>query len=676
MTSIAQAYVEILPSTRGMGRALQGQMGGVESTLGNSSRRGFLGGLAGVGGAMVGAIGVAGIVGAGAAIGSTLSRGLTRSLNLQDARAQLTGLGHDAEGVEAVMASALDSVSGTAFGLDAAATTAASAVAAGVEPGADLTRMLSLVADAATIAGTDMGSMGSIFNKVASGDMIQGEVLAQLGDRGIPVLQFLADELGVTAGEVRDMASRGEIDFATFQSAMETGLGGAALASGDTARGAFANVGAAVGRLGALFTGGAVEGAPGLFQSMAGAVDRLAEALTPVAESINGAIGPAFENLAGWIDGIDFTNIGGLLEGGSALRDGLFNMAMGALPGLLEGLVSALPQVASFVAGTLIPQLVSQFSTLVTTILDVLTQIIPQLAAMLPGLVQTLLQMVPALITSLLGAVPQLLTGALAFFMALLDALVLIVPQLLTTIVEMLPVIVQTLVAMLPTLIDAAINFFFALITALLETIPVLLVAIIGMLPDIVTTLVGLVPVLVEAAIQLFSALLDGLLENLPLIIDMIVNDMIPAIVGAIIEAAPQLLEAGVSLIQAFIDGIGSMLGAVGDAVGGIVDFVAGFFPNSPAHHGPLSGAGWRAIGHSGSAIEDQFSAGFTGRIDDVISSGVQVPRLPMSAEVAGYAAAQGGGVNVNIHPSQPMDAYLVGRIAGDEVAHAMRGMA
>src|SRR5690606_4967584 len=123
--------------------ALRGELGGVESAMGRTSRRGFLGGLAGVGGAVVGAVGVGALVGAGAAIGSTISRGLTRSLNLQDARAQLTGLGHDAESVEAVMASALDSVKGTAFGLDAAATTAAGAVAAGVEPGADLTRSLS-----------------------------------------------------------------------------------------------------------------------------------------------------------------------------------------------------------------------------------------------------------------------------------------------------------------------------------------------------------------------------------------------------------------------------------------------------------------------------------------------------------------------------------------------------
>lgn len=654
-----------------MGRALQGELGGVEAGLSRSTRAGFLGGFARIGGAVTAAVGAIGI---GAAVGSTISKGLGRALNLQDARAQLAGLGHDAESVEAVMGSALDSVRGTAFGLDAAATTAAGAVAAGVEPGADLTRSLSLVADAATIAGTDMGAMGAIFNKVAAGDMIQGDVLAQLGDAGIPILQFLADELGTTAGAVREMASRGEIDFATFQSAMESGLGGAALQSGETARGALANVGAAVGRLGAMFVGGAVEGAPALFQAIAGAIDRAASALAPFAESLSGAMGPALEGIAGWIDGIDFSNIGSILEGGADMRASLFDAAMGALPGLVDGFVAALPTIVAFITGTLIPQLVGEFTTLVTVVLDVLTQIIPQLATMLPGLVSALLAMIPALITALLGAVPQLLEGALAFFMALLDALLLIIPQLLTTLIEMLPVILTTLVGMLPTLLTAAINFFMSLVFGLLEMLPTLLTTIIGMLPDIVSTLVGMIPVLVDAAILLFSSLLDGLLENLPLILNMIVTELIPAIVGAIVEAAPRLLDAGVSLIQAFIDGIMSMFSAVGDAVGGIIDFVAGFFPNSPAKHGPLSGAGWRAITKSGGAIEDAFASGFSGRIDDVLTSGVSVPRVPVSAEVAGYAASQGTGATVNVYPSQQMDAHLVGRIAGDEVAHVLRG--
>src|SRR5690606_36493948 len=62
----------------------------------------------------VGAVGTA-------ILGLSIKGGLDRALNIEDARAKLSALGHDAEGVEAAMTSALDAVKGTSFGLDAAA---------------------------------------------------------------------------------------------------------------------------------------------------------------------------------------------------------------------------------------------------------------------------------------------------------------------------------------------------------------------------------------------------------------------------------------------------------------------------------------------------------------------------------------------------------------------------
>src|SRR5690625_1487963 len=98
--------------------------------------------------------------------GITLVKGFQRLTGIDTAQAKLKGLGHDAEAVEDIMTSALDSVRGTAFGMDEAATTAASAVAAGIKPGKELTRYLTLTGDAAAIAGDSMGDMGSIINKV------------------------------------------------------------------------------------------------------------------------------------------------------------------------------------------------------------------------------------------------------------------------------------------------------------------------------------------------------------------------------------------------------------------------------------------------------------------------------------------------------------------------------
>lgn len=191
---------------------------------------------------------------ASALAGIAVVKGLGRLIGIDTARAKLQGLGHDAEGVEKIMESALDSVRGTSFGMDEAATTAANAVAAGVKEGKTLTRYLSLTGDAAAIAGASMSEMGSILNKVKTSNKAYNGELQQLSDRGLPVYQWLAKEANVAADAVFDMASDGQISSEMLMNAIEKNIGGAAKKMGETSFTAgLANMWAAVGRIGASF---------------------------------------------------------------------------------------------------------------------------------------------------------------------------------------------------------------------------------------------------------------------------------------------------------------------------------------------------------------------------------------------------------------------------------------
>lgn len=198
-------------------------------------------------------------IAAGTALaGITLVKGWNRLTQIDEAKAKLRGLGHDAESVKDIMNSALASVKGTAYGMDEAATTSAAAVAAGIKKGEELTQYLKTVGDAAAIAGTSMGDMGAIFNKVVTAGKAQNDVLSQLADKGIPIYQWLADETHHAADEIFEMAKKGEIDTETFLKAVKKHVGGAALEMGNaTITGAMKNVWAAVSRIGANFLGAA-----------------------------------------------------------------------------------------------------------------------------------------------------------------------------------------------------------------------------------------------------------------------------------------------------------------------------------------------------------------------------------------------------------------------------------
>src|SRR5690554_5841532 len=298
---LATAYVSLVPSAKGVKQNIARELD-IDQPAERAGRSagGRLSGALGkaVKGAAVG-VGVA----AGAALSGALVKGWGRLTAIEEAQSKLAGLGHSAQSVATIMDNALASVRGTAFGLDEAATVAASAVAAGIKPGENLQRVLSLVADTSSIAGSSMGEMGAIFNKVAASNRLTMGEVNQLADRGVPILQMLADQFGVTAAEMSKMVSRGEVDFPAFAQAVEANIAGAALESGNTTRGAFANMGAAASRFGASLLEGLFPVAKEVFGGVTTLIDCATEAVKPRAEAFSGwvldTVVPAARELAG-----------------------------------------------------------------------------------------------------------------------------------------------------------------------------------------------------------------------------------------------------------------------------------------------------------------------------------------------------------------------------------------
>ena len=261
--------------------------------------------------------------------GMALSKGWTRMVQIDNAKVKLEAIGNSAKDVSKIMDNALASVKGTAYGMDAAATTAASAVAAGIKPGKALEKYLSSVADAAAVAGIEMDEMGSIFNKVATRGTANNEVLTQLSERGVPIYQYLAKEIGTTAEKVFDMAKDGEISLSTFQKAVRKNIGGAAKEIGSkTITGAISNMKAAVSRIGANFIGSADNK-----NSFAGKV-------LPLLNKATEALGKLEEKAKGW-GAVFGDKVGNAIEWISENFDTIKKVAKAAIP-IIAGFYSTL----------------------------------------------------------------------------------------------------------------------------------------------------------------------------------------------------------------------------------------------------------------------------------------------------------------------------------------------
>lgn len=328
----------------------------------------------GVNNAMVaiGKVGAAAAAAAGAAgvglLTAALTSGFDRLQSIENATNKLSGLGHSAESVQTIMDSALASVKGTAYGLGDAANIAASAVAAGIQPGQELTKYLTLTADAASIAGVSLDEMGRTMNNVRTVGAAYNDSLQIVAQKGIPIYQMLADQLGVTTGEVKDLASEGQISAEQFETAMRDKFGGAALKAGETVQGSFENMKAALARLGAALLGTTFEELPAVLSEITGVFDSMLPQFKEIGEQVGPILIDTFKQLMTAITPL----LAPLMEMVVALLPVFTTLVTALAPVLADLFEKLLPLIDPLaeMAITLLPAVVELFDSLIGILLD------------------------------------------------------------------------------------------------------------------------------------------------------------------------------------------------------------------------------------------------------------------------------------------------------------------
>lgn len=611
MSNVGYATLSIIPSAKGFGPALSGL---VDAPVAQSSAKtsksfgnaftGALGGIVKVG---AGAIGVVG----GLVAGLSIKGGIARQLQIENAQAKLSGLGHSTAAVTQIMDNALASVKGTAFGMGEAASVAASAVAAGVKPGKDLERTLKLTGDAATIAGLDMSSMGAIFNKVAANNKLSGEEVLQLQKQGFPILKMVADQYGVTQAAASKMVSEGKVDFATFQNAIEASVGGAALKSGDTTVGAFANMKAAFSRFGVVLTSWFMPLLKNVFTAIGDAVDALTAILKPWAETFGaifqakaapaiaefgtkaiaffgrigeaaGSLGssPAFASITSSFSNIGAALgpvIGGLvglmapllkhipllgqaftgLTGPIGLVIGLIASLFAASPALREAIGSAfgsLMKIVGDLAATLGPAIggiLGAFTPLMALLGDTLAPIITQVMSTISGVIATSMPTIVALVSAVASVFAALVPVVASVLAAVL-------PLVNTLIAQLGPILSDLITAILPALVP------------LISTVGAYFATLAPIIGQVLTAIMPLVSVLLSELAPIITELISTVLPPVVALFGEILTAVLPLIAT--------LADLLIPVIQMLMPIVVTVFGVVGDVIKGLMPVVTTIF--------------------------------------------------------------------------------------------------
>nr|DAR98360.1 MAG TPA: minor tail protein [Caudoviricetes sp.] len=581
-------------------------------------------------------VGQAGIA---AVAGMAIQGGIDRALNIDNARKKLAGFGHDAQDIESIMDSATQSVRGTAFGLGDAATAAATLSAAGIKSGEDMTNTLKSVANVAAASGRAFNDVGVIFSSVASRGKLMGDDMMQLSSSGVPVLQLLGTYLGKTSKEVSEMVSKGQIDFHTFSEAMRVGLGEAALSSGDTLAGSFANVRAALSRLTAPIFTQAIQVLVEAFKQAAPAIDAMGKQLgniptfvAPIASAFGAmalsGLAPVIANipvlgamlgpLSGLLSalggpvGIAIAAFAGLVAVSPPLQDALGNLmgALGELGNALGPIFGAAIDAIVPVLNSIVEVLGGAFAVVVNGAADLIKQLADAITNLSTGggfdawlqsmqpvadFVMSILQ--PALdglstgaglIVEAFSGFGEAVGGMIATQMQMTEQLQEIFAPFIATIQPLIDVYLQnlgvaltTIATIVSTIFGAAFEVAAAIVSAAMNVIAGVITTVTGIIQTVVGVFVGIFTGNWQMAANGAQTVFQGMSNIISGIMGGL-QGILSGIVNGIANIFSSVFNGISTMVGNIFHGIASTIGNVmGDSkniVSGALDAISGFF--------------------------------------------------------------------------------------------------
>lgn len=621
---LASAYVTIIPSLRGAEGAIEKELGGLDlggvgQDVGKSVTKGFSKQLSGMGQRLTGigqnltkAITVP-IVGATVAAGGlTAALGWGRLTSIDAAQGQLKGLGYEAGDVARITDQLSTDLEGGMLDMGQATSAAASAMAAGVEEGAELTKYIQTL-DSAVVGGTgSFDEMNQIFARIQGTGKLTRQEFDMIEQRMPGFGASIEDSMGVSTDAMYDMLSAGEITSSEFIDIMDSFAGDMAKEYAKTWPGMVQNTKAWIGIIGEQLLGGVFEQSKESLSEFieflssdeviawaAEIGESLGNAFSSLVDNIQGVLtwfmelSPGMQKVIGGLVGLaaaagPFLLIAGKLLTGAAgmvatfqsLNTGL--SAAGGLAGVLprigRGLLMILGPIGLVAAGFM---LFNAAGGDVGAIADGIQDMAARVIAAIPGLVDTVVSAIPGIISGIVEAIPALLAagqeilgsliqgvitalpllleGATAIITGLLNAITVALPMLLEVGVQVLTGLIQGIVTALPIILEIGLQLLMTLIQGIIEALPVLIETAISLVTFLIEALVQAIPLLLGAGLTLLMGLIDGLLVALPLLIEAAVT-LVTQLMTALVENLPLIIDAGIQLLTGLITGLIDML--------------------------------------------------------------------------------------------------------------------
>lgn len=325
------------------------------------------------------------------------------------------------------------------------------------------------------------------------------------------------------------------------------------------------------------------------------------------------------------------TGIPSFLASFQGVITGLMSWVTENLPSLLQTGVQILTNIANGILQS-IPQLITTASNIITSFVEFLMINVPVILEsgknLLFNLIDGILQNLPAIGDSAIQAVSKFI-----------DMIVQNYPKYISTGWEILQSLIKGILERLPNLVQTALSLVVKLATTLISKIPDILAAGAKIMTGLISSLVKMIPEVLSSGIKIIGGLVSGIAQAIPKVLSAI-GRMGTDLIGSVTKI--NLLDAGRAIIDGFINGLKGAWEAGKNFIGGIGGWIKD-------NKGPISydrklliPAGKAIMGGFNDSLQDSFKevqqtvSGMADKLTDSFSD-ISMPSNLVENELADF---------------------------------------
>ncbi len=287
---------------------------------------------------------------------------------------------------------------------------------------------------------------------------------------------------------------------------------------------------------------------------------------------------------------------------------------------MLGNIVKGIPDIVEFGLEMLQETLASNLGSILDSIpelvelgKDLILNLYNSALEAIPDLINLASDIVNFLVTAFMENWPSIFQSGIDFVFQLVDGLIQSMPAIVDAAWNLITSLLTTIYENAPQYISAGFEVVRNLIDGLVQRIPQVISTIANMVGNILTTIWNNLPQILEAGVKIISSLISGIAQMIPEVLGKIAkmgSDIIKNFTGI------DLWSAGKAIIDGFLGGLKAAWSAVTDFIGGVANWIA-------EHKGPISYDRRLLIPHGKAimnSLQEGLENGFGGVKSQVIS--------------------------------------------------------